>query len=42
VLISSREAADYGSRVPASAAVGFIYKPDLSRAALAQLIGTPG
>jgi DNA-binding NarL/FixJ family response regulator len=41
VLISSREAADYGNRVRTSAAAGFIHKPDLSRALVASLIGPP-
>lgn len=39
VLISSREATDYGSRVTRSAARGFIHKPSLSRHTLEALIG---
>jgi DNA-binding NarL/FixJ family response regulator len=35
VLISSREASDYGSRLAHARAEGFIFKPDLSRASLA-------
>lgn len=38
VLISSRDAASYGPRLTASAAVGFIAKGDLSGAALARMI----
>jgi DNA-binding NarL/FixJ family response regulator len=41
VLISSREAADYGSRIAESAAVGFIHKPELTRARVAELVGLP-
>ena len=39
VLISSRTAAEYGQRLPAASARGFIHKPDLSRARLAELLG---
>lgn len=39
VLISSRTAADYGPRLRHAAARGFIHKPDLSRATLAELLG---
>jgi DNA-binding NarL/FixJ family response regulator len=42
VLISSREAADYGSRIEAAGTSGFIHKPDLSRARIEQLVGAPG
>ena len=42
VLISSREAADYGSRLAELHAVGFIHKPELSSASLGQLVGAPG
>ena len=42
VLISSREAIDYGSRLRDTVAVGFIHKPDLSRALLEELVGAPG
>ena len=38
VLVSSREAADYGGRVAASGAVGFITKADLSAASLADVV----
>jgi DNA-binding NarL/FixJ family response regulator len=42
VLISSRDAADYGTRVSASPAAGFLAKADLSGAALAALLdGAP-
>jgi len=40
VLISSREAADYGSRLRTVAAEGFIHKPDLTRARLRELAGS--
>jgi DNA-binding NarL/FixJ family response regulator len=40
VLISTREAADYGSRVARSGAVGFISKADLSVEALAEVVGS--
>jgi len=39
VLISSRERADYGSRVDDAPAAGFISKLDLSRGALEAIIG---
>jgi DNA-binding NarL/FixJ family response regulator len=39
VLISSRDAADYGSRIGASGARGFISKADLSVGALEALLG---
>jgi DNA-binding NarL/FixJ family response regulator len=38
VLISSRDAATYGDRVPASPAAGFVRKDDVSLAALAELV----
>jgi DNA-binding NarL/FixJ family response regulator len=41
VFISSRQASDYGSRLRSSAAIGFIHKPDLSRALIAEIIGPP-
>jgi CheY-like chemotaxis protein/ketosteroid isomerase-like protein len=41
VLISSREASDYGSRLDGNGMVGFIHKPDLSRARLVELVGAP-
>jgi len=37
-LISSREAADYGSRVGRSGAAGFITKAELSAQSLAQMV----
>lgn len=39
VLISSREAADYGARVGRSGAVGFITKAELSARSLAEVVG---
>jgi DNA-binding NarL/FixJ family response regulator len=39
VLISSREAADYGSRVGGSGAAGFITKAELSAQSLAEVVG---
>jgi DNA-binding NarL/FixJ family response regulator len=42
VLISSREAIDYGSRIAASGVSGFIHKPELSRARFAEIAGVPG
>jgi len=39
VLISSRDAADYGGRIRASGARGFISKGDLSVSALDRLLG---
>jgi DNA-binding NarL/FixJ family response regulator len=41
VLISSREAADYGSRLEQSRTAGFIPKAELSRARLEALVGGP-
>ena len=41
VLISSREAIDYGHRLAAAPTRGFIHKPDLSRARLEELVGPP-
>lgn len=42
VLISSRDAADYGTRVSASPVAGFLAKADLSGAALAALLDGAG
>lgn len=39
VLVSSREAVDYGRQLRSTPAAGFIHKPDLSRASLAQVLG---
>lgn len=39
VLISSREAADYGTRVGRSGAAGFITKSELSARSLAKVVG---
>jgi len=39
VLISSRQAVDYGSRLRDGISRGFIHKPDLCRATLAALLG---
>lgn len=39
VLISSRTAAEYGQRLRTAVARGFIHKPDLSRASMAELLG---
>ncbi|CAM3569422.1 response regulator transcription factor [Smaragdicoccus niigatensis] len=39
VLVSSREASDYGSLIERAPAAGFIYKPDLCRMTLQALIG---
>ena len=39
ILISSREASDYGARVENSGAQGFISKADLSGAAITALVG---
>lgn len=39
VLISSREASDYGNRVAAADVTGFICKSDLSTATLSELVG---
>jgi|EndMetStandDraft_3_1072993.scaffolds.fasta_scaffold815472_2 DNA-binding NarL/FixJ family response regulator len=41
VLISTREAADYGSRVGRSGAAGFITKSELSARSLDQLVTRP-
>jgi DNA-binding NarL/FixJ family response regulator len=40
VLISTREAADYGARLSGSGAEGFISKAELSGPALARLVGS--
>jgi two-component system nitrate/nitrite response regulator NarL len=40
VLISTREAADYGSQLAQARARGFIHKLELSRSRLEQLVGT--
>jgi DNA-binding NarL/FixJ family response regulator len=42
ILISSRDAADYGSRVARSGARGFITKAELSAPALEALLGEGG
>ncbi|HEY5986216.1 MAG TPA: response regulator transcription factor [Streptosporangiaceae bacterium] len=42
VLISSRDAADYGTRIATSPAVGFLAKADLTGAALAALLEGTG
>ena len=39
VLVSSREASDYGERIRGASALGFISKPELSGARLRALIG---
>ena len=39
VLVSTREAQDYGERVGRSGAAGFISKADLSAGALAEVVG---
>lgn len=39
VLISSREAVDYGGRIVRSGAVGFITKAELSAKTLAEVVG---
>jgi DNA-binding NarL/FixJ family response regulator len=41
VLISSREAADYGSRLAQTEAAGFINKAELSGERLSALVGAP-
>ncbi len=41
VLISSRQATDYGRRLAEAPVAGFIHKPDLSGATLATLVGEP-
>lgn len=40
VFISSREAADYGTRLARGTGDGFIHKPELSSRRLAELVGT--
>jgi DNA-binding NarL/FixJ family response regulator len=42
VLISSRDASDYGSRIERSGALGFICKPELSAGALAAVLAGIG
>ncbi len=42
VLISSRDAADYGTRIATSPAAGFLPKADLSGAALAAVLDGTG
>jgi DNA-binding NarL/FixJ family response regulator len=42
VLTSSRDAADFGDRVRASPAAGFVHKGNLSGATLAGIAGLPG
>jgi DNA-binding NarL/FixJ family response regulator len=39
ILVSSRDEADYGARIPASGARGFIPKGELSGATIAALVG---
>jgi DNA-binding NarL/FixJ family response regulator len=41
VLVSTREAADYGGRVARSGAAGFITKAELSAQALARVVPAP-
>ncbi|MDT4942189.1 MAG: hypothetical protein QOJ34_2278 [Pseudonocardiales bacterium] len=41
VMLSSRQASDYGSQLRTSPAIGFIHKPELSRDQLFALIGPP-
>jgi len=41
VLVSTREAADYGGRIARSGAAGFLSKADLSAPALARLVPAP-
>jgi DNA-binding NarL/FixJ family response regulator len=41
VLVSTREASDYGSRLERSHVAGFIHKPELSAARLKGLVGAP-
>jgi DNA-binding NarL/FixJ family response regulator len=41
VLISTREASDYGSRLERAQTSGFIHKPELTRARFEQLVGAP-
>ena len=40
VMISTREAADYGSRLAGKPFVSFIHKPELSRSRLEEALGT--
>jgi DNA-binding NarL/FixJ family response regulator len=40
ILTSSRDAADYGSRLASSPAIGFVPKEELSGAALAKLVAS--
>lgn len=42
VLVSGRRATDYGDRLPAAGAVGFIHKPQLSGRLLQELLSAPG
>ncbi len=42
VLISSRDAADYGTRIASSPVAGFLAKADLSGAALAAVLESAG
>jgi DNA-binding NarL/FixJ family response regulator len=42
VLISSRDAADYGTRIATSPVAGFLAKADLTGAALAAVLGGAG
>jgi len=41
VMVSSREAGDYGTRLHTSPAIGFIHKPELCRASIVELVGRP-
>ncbi len=41
VFVSSREAADYGTKLEKSSHAGFIHKPELSPDLLAKLVGEP-
>jgi len=41
VLVSTREAADYGARIDRCGAAGFISKADLSVSSLAAVVGEP-
>jgi DNA-binding NarL/FixJ family response regulator len=42
ILISSRDASDYGRRIERSGALGFICKADLSAGSLAAVLAGPG
>jgi DNA-binding NarL/FixJ family response regulator len=42
VLISSREAADFGTRLDRASAVGFIQKDELTGSALREMLGRAG